>query len=94
MLESEDTVAWLTPHAAIVRVDGRAGDYVLMLGGSACQFAFTVDSKAIVVVASSLEALSEICDVVIRLLAVSVVHSVILNNWSSSALSTLPLWCV
>jgi hypothetical protein len=44
------------------------------------RFGFTADDKQVVVVARSPEHLLEICDVVLRLLAASVVHSVVLNE--------------
>jgi hypothetical protein len=46
-------------------------------------FSFIVDGIEIYALARSPEHLSEICDVVIRLLAASVVHSVILSKWNS-----------
>jgi hypothetical protein len=82
MLESKDTVAWLTPHATIVRPDGRAQTYVDILLERYCEFGFNVDDNEIIVVARSREHLSEICDVILRLLAASVVHSVIIPNWN------------
>jgi hypothetical protein len=84
MLESKDTVAWLTPHATIVRPDGRAQTYVRILMEGCCKFGFNVDDNEIIVLAISREHLLEICDVILRLLAVSVVHSVILHNWNRS----------
>jgi hypothetical protein len=68
MLGNEDTIAWLTPHASVVRTGGIAsrlcsynlpGDY---------KFSFNVNGKELSVVARSSEALSEIVDVVRRLL--------------------------
>jgi hypothetical protein len=67
MLENGDMVVWLTPHANVVRADGRAflhsyssyGDYI---------FRLNVGATDIFAVASSSEALSEILDVVCRLL--------------------------
>jgi hypothetical protein len=84
MFANEDTVVWLNPHAAIVREDGSAGDYFRILNGIAWQVDFTVDGEQVIVLAMSLEALSEICDVVLGLLAVSVVHSVNLKFLRSS----------
>jgi hypothetical protein len=84
MLESKYTVAWLTPHATIVRANGRAQTCVNMLMERDRQFGFDVDDNEIIVVARSLEHLLEICDVILRLLAVSVVHSVILHKWNRS----------
>jgi hypothetical protein len=82
MFGNEDKVLWLTPHAAVVRADGRA-HYGHYLADSAYQFLFTVDGKEIVVLARSTEHLLEICQIVLRLLAASVAHSVILQNRSS-----------
>jgi hypothetical protein len=82
MLESEDTVAWLTPHATIVRPDGRADQYTYILTEGYGQFDFNVDDNEIMVVARSRQHYLEICDVILRLLAASAVHSVFLHNWS------------
>jgi hypothetical protein len=71
----------LTPHAAIAHEDGLAMHYWLELDAM-CRFCFIADGKNIVALAHSLEHLLEICDVILRLLAVSVVHRVILTNWS------------
>jgi hypothetical protein len=79
-----DTVAWLTPHAAIVRRDGTAEHAWCQLDES-CGFHFRADGKDIVVVALSPEHLLELSGVVLRLLSVSVVHEVdIDNNWSNT----------
>jgi hypothetical protein len=74
MLGNLETVAWLTPHAAVVCEGGQLVE--------ACHFCFSADGKAIVAMARSPEHLLEICDVVLRLLAASVcvVHSVILQK--------------
>jgi hypothetical protein len=80
MLGNEDTVAWLTPHAAVVREYGRAMRFWKQLAAS-YRFCFTVDAKVIIAYARTIEHLLEICDVVVRLLAVSVVQSVCLFNW-------------
>jgi hypothetical protein len=80
MLGSEGTVAWLTLHAAVAaREDGRVMESWGQLDGS-CRFHFDADGKEIFALARSPEHLLEICDVVLRLLAASVVHSVILNK--------------
>jgi hypothetical protein len=86
MIGSEDTIAWLTPHAAIARTDGRnhggtvqAWNY---LDGK-CGFRFKADAKEITALALSPEHLLEICDVVLRFLAASVVHSVLLEHGGS-----------
>jgi hypothetical protein len=80
LLESGDTVAWLTPHACIAREDK-----IVVMVDSWKQFYFRADGKDIIALASSPEHLLEICDIILRLLAASVVHSVnIDNNWSSN----------
>jgi hypothetical protein len=85
MLGNEDTVAWLTPHAAVVLADGRAHHYCYHLAGDVYKFRFSADGKYITALARSPEHLSEVCDVVLRLLAASVVHLVFLYKWSSLA---------
>jgi hypothetical protein len=87
ILENADTVAWLAPHAAVVRVrtnNGGGGYFWGQMDGS-CSFCFDADGKEIIALARSPEHLLEICDVVLRLLAASVVHSVILNKGGSPA---------
>jgi hypothetical protein len=79
MIGNEETVAWLTPHAAVVR-DHVEAVYAWSQLDESCGFRFSVDGKDIVVVALSPEHLLEICDIVLRLLAVSVVHSVIIDE--------------
>jgi hypothetical protein len=88
LVVNRDTAAWLTPHAAVVRGAGRAMRYWEQLGES-YRFIFNADGKAIFALARSTEHLLEICDVVVRLLAVSVVHSLQLHNWSSLDLSSI-----
>jgi hypothetical protein len=80
MLGNGDTIAWLNPHAAVTRTCGRGGYSWRQLDES-CRFCFSADGKEIFVLARSPEHLSEICDVVLRLLAASAVHSVILTEW-------------
>jgi hypothetical protein len=55
-----------------------------------CHFRFNADSKQLVALARSPEHLLEICDVVLRLLAASVVHSVIITTWPFGALINAP----
>jgi hypothetical protein len=81
MLESEDTIAWLTPHVSIVRPVGRAQTCFFFIEGY-CQLGLNVDDNEIIVVARSREHLLEICDVILRLVAASAVHSVALQNWN------------
>jgi hypothetical protein len=81
MLGNEYTVAWLTPHVAVVRADG-GGLYNSHYLQGRRTFTFTVDGREIVIVplAHSPEQSLEICDVVLRLMAASVVQSVILGE--------------
>jgi hypothetical protein len=82
MLGNGETFAWLTPRAAVAREDGRGVYCWRQLDGS-CRFGFNADGKDIVALARSPEHLLDICDVVLRLLAASVVHSIILyKKWS------------
>jgi hypothetical protein len=87
MLGNEDTIAWLNPHTAVAREGGS-----VMYGMLSYRLRFTVDGKDIVALARSREHLLEICDVVLRLLAASVIHSVILDSWfhSDGALINAP----
>jgi hypothetical protein len=84
MLGNEATIAWLTSHAAVIREHGIAVQALNQLDES-YEFRFTVDGKEeIIAVALSPEHLSEICDVVLRLLAVNVVQSAHLADFSPS----------
>ncbi len=76
MLGNGDPMTWLTPHAAIVSAHG-SGLFYWRYSISKC-LGFTVDGKTVIAWASSHEALSEIADVVLRLVAASVVYSVVL----------------
>jgi hypothetical protein len=80
MIQNEDAVAWLTPHAYVVRASGIAEKCDRHSVDGDCQYRFNADGKDVVAVARSSEALSEICDVVIRLLAASVVRSVSISR--------------
>jgi hypothetical protein len=78
----ENTIAWLTPHVVVMRDDRNCIYYSLLHWGQlgeSCRFCFNADAKHIVVLARSPEHLLEISDVVLRLLAASVVHSVSLR---------------
>jgi hypothetical protein len=75
------TVLWLTPHAAVALENGSAIFYWQVLHDS-YRFHFSADGKGLFVFARSPEHLLEIVDVVVRLLAASIVHSVIIDNWS------------
>jgi hypothetical protein len=78
--EDTETLAWLTPHSAIARNVGRAmiaWDHQL---GRSYRFRFSADGTDMFALARSSEQLLEICDVVLRLLAVSVVDSLRLTG--------------
>jgi hypothetical protein len=79
MIENENTVAWLTPHTAVMHVYGKVAHVWGQMDGS-CYLCFSVDGKEMNAFARSHEHLLEICDVVLRLLAASVAHSVILRK--------------
>jgi hypothetical protein len=91
MLGNGDTIAWLTPHAAVVRKYG-TGTAFNAWGqlDETCGFCCSVDGEDIVALARSLEHLLEIGDIVLRLLSVSVVHSVDIENLSPGACITAP----
>jgi hypothetical protein len=82
LLGDENMVVWLTPHAAVARPYGRVAQSWGHVQGS-CRIRFNVDGNDIKALARSPEHLLEICDVVVRLLAASVVHSVVLDKWGS-----------
>jgi hypothetical protein len=80
MLGNRFTLAWLTPHVAVIRNHAVVRNSWNQLNGSR-RFYFMVDGKKIDVLARTPEHLLQICDVVLQLLAASVgVHSVILNG--------------
>jgi hypothetical protein len=81
MLANGDTMTWLTPHAAIASGSGNGMLYWLEF--NEFRFRFIVDGKAILAWARSSEALWEIADVVLRLVAASIVYKVILCKWKS-----------
>jgi hypothetical protein len=69
MLGNRNTVAWLTPHAAVVCERDRALSCATFLPDEEnYRFSFNVDGTEIFAVARSSAALAEIVDVVIRLL--------------------------
>jgi hypothetical protein len=93
MLGNGDTMTWLTPHAAIMSVDGSGMLYLRQL--NECRFLFSVDGKKIVARARSSEALWKIVGVVLRLVSARVVHSVLLEKCDclgAEKVSTPPLW--
>jgi hypothetical protein len=78
MLGNETTGAWLTPHALIAREGAGVSSYW------PCRLRFSADdAENILAFSRSPEHLLEICDVVLRLLAASVVHSVTLDTHGS-----------
>jgi hypothetical protein len=82
MLGNRKTIAWLTPHAAVMHY-GTGMYYWGQLDDSWRSVRFHADGKEIFALARSPEHLLEICDVVLRLLAASVVHSVMLQKFGS-----------
>jgi hypothetical protein len=92
MLENHNTLARLTPHASVARVDGLVVQAWNQLDES-YRLSFSADGKEITAFAFSPEHLLEICDVVLRLLAVSVVHLVHLytNAFYSASINATSL---
>jgi hypothetical protein len=86
MLGNEDAIAWLTPRAAVACEHGHAATAWNQLDGF-YRLYFSADGIDIIGVARS-EYLSEICDIVVRLLAASVVHALLvrLSSWTSPGL--------
>jgi hypothetical protein len=74
-------LAWLTPHASVVRANG--GEVWSSVLQGRCIFRLNVDGKELNAFARAPEHLLEICDVILRLLAASVVHSILLQKWNS-----------
>jgi hypothetical protein len=68
MLRNRNTIAWLTPHAAVMCEEDRAHLCSSFLRDEDYIFSFSVDDTDIFAVARSYAALSEIIDVVLRLL--------------------------
>jgi hypothetical protein len=88
MSGKQNTVLWLTPHAAVTRQGERVVPYWLQLDEgtrfwNAIHFSFSADGIDMFALARSPEHLLEICDVILRLLAASVVHSLILYGVTS-----------
>jgi hypothetical protein len=80
LLGNESTVLWLTPTAAVVpAIRGKGVSSCWELEDS-CHMCFSVDGQKMIAFAHSPEHSSEICDVVLRLSAASVVHSVRLRK--------------
>jgi hypothetical protein len=82
MLGNGDTIAWLTPHAAVL---GDGGSAMICTRFVDADYSLKCDAygETIWAVAGSTEELSEICDVLLRLLAASAIHSVDLYSHSS-----------
>jgi hypothetical protein len=78
MLGNGTSIAWLTPHAFVAHKYGSALDCWEQLD-EAYQFRFIAGGKVISAYALSSEHLLEICDIVLRLMAESVVQSVRLS---------------
>ena len=89
MLGNGDPMTWLTPHAAIVSAHG-SGIFYRRHSINKC-LRFTVDGKTVIAWARSSEALSEIADVVLRLVAASVVYSVILSTADGALINAASL---
>jgi hypothetical protein len=81
MSGNQNRILWLTPHAA-VGCESEGGAHYWAQLHEVCRFSFRADGKDIHALARSPERLFEICDVVLRLLAASVVHSLVLHSWS------------
>jgi hypothetical protein len=82
MLGNGDTVAWLTPHAAVLRGGGSAMSCTRFVDAD-YNFKCNADGESIWVMAGSTDELLEICAVLLRLLAASAIHSVDLYSCSS-----------
>jgi hypothetical protein len=75
MLGNDNTIAWLTPHAAeVARKEETVQCRV------PCCFRFSADGQEIIAFSRSPVHLLKICDVVLRLLAASIVHEVIIHK--------------
>jgi hypothetical protein len=87
MLANESMVVWLTPHAAVMPERGRVVRPFTLDSwedrDELIHFPIDADGKVIDALAPSPEHLVEICDVLLRLLAASVVHSVTLHKKNS-----------
>jgi hypothetical protein len=80
-LGNGNKIVWLTTHAFVARKGGIAM-YAWMRLDDSCRLCFSADGEEIIALARSPQHLLEICDVVLRLLPVSVVQSVILKKWN------------
>jgi hypothetical protein len=82
-LGNDETLAWLAPHAFVARAGFRLAQYWVDTH-RICNFRCTADGKGTIVFAFFPEHLVELCDVLFRLLAASVVHSLVLDEVSPS----------
>jgi hypothetical protein len=82
MLGNGETIAWLSPHAAVAHGDETMLEYWDNLE-DLWSLRFSADYLQVVAVARSPQHLMEICDVVLRLLAVSAVHRVTISKRNS-----------
>jgi hypothetical protein len=78
----QDTLAWLTPHAAVARL-GERGLVSWHQLVKLCHFCFIADGKDIIALARSSEHLLEICDIALQILAASAVYSKMEDIWYS-----------
>jgi hypothetical protein len=81
MLGNEETLAWLTPHAAVMRDPGNAADCCYFL--LPFKFSLFADGEHIFVATSSSAACLDMYAVLIRLLAGNQVHGVTLCDWGT-----------
>jgi hypothetical protein len=81
LLGNQNTVLWLTPHGAVACESERLVLSWLWLNQSD-RFSFRAGGKDMVALARSSEHLSELCDVVLRLLTRSAIQSVLLHSWN------------
>jgi hypothetical protein len=90
MLGNSETTVWLTPHGAVARERGMVHRSWVKLHYT-YRFSFnTNEEQNMVAWARHPESLLEICDVVLRLLAASAVHSVILQCHDDGVLISPP----
>jgi hypothetical protein len=91
MLGNKNTVVWLTPNEFVVRKgDGDRPLYAWHQLDYSCHICCSADGEDIIVLGRSSEHLLEICDIVLRLLAVSVVQSIHLTDWSAGLFINAP----
>jgi hypothetical protein len=90
--------AWVSPpappHAAVAC---ESGLLAMRYWFESCSFSFTADGKDIFALARSTEHSLQICHIVVRLLAVSVVHSLLIERWGcpdGSFIKMLQLWSI